>query len=120
MTPETALTRKRMSRDAMYNHVSHRPGHGSILHMALMLIDGIGLGMIAVCTIFEGYEDYIEDLVGCYKENPETIFFFLCGLMLASLGLLFLIFHCASFESAHEFEHIGNYLWLSQQSIYFN
>ena len=52
-TPDYASKRK-SSRGVEYAHVNHRPGHGSIFHMGLMLIDGIGLAMIAVCTVFEG------------------------------------------------------------------
>jgi len=88
-------------------HVSHKPGHGSIFHMGVMLIDGIGLGMIAVCTVFEGIEDYFDALAGSSKENPETMLFFVAGLILATFGLLFLIFHAASFEAVHDFEYIG-------------
>ena len=72
-----------------------------------MLIDGIGLGIISVCTFFEGVEDWEDSLKGSLSENPETILFWICGLLLAIGGLLFLIFNAASFENVPDFEHIG-------------
>jgi hypothetical protein len=72
-----------------------------------MLIDGIGLGIIAVCTLFEGLDDWDEYLRSGLTENPETIIFWFCGLLLAIAGLLFLIFNAASFEAVHDFEIVG-------------
>lgn len=105
-SPEIS-THKKLIKSVEYNHVNHKPGHGSIFHMGLMLIDGIGLGMIAVCTVFEGIEDYNDALYANSKENPETIVFFFCGIIMATLGLVFLIIHAMSFENMHDFEHIG-------------
>lgn len=72
-----------------------------------MIIDGIGLGLIAVCTFFEGVGDWGETLGGGMAENSETVLFWICGLLLAICGLMFLIFNAASFENVPEFEHIG-------------
>ena len=57
-TPDYSGNKRKSSRAMEYTHVNHRPGHGSIFHMGLMLIDGIGLAMIAVCTVFEGKRSY--------------------------------------------------------------
>lgn len=102
-----SASRKKSIRAIEYMHVNHKPGHGSIFHMGLMLIDGIGLGMIAVCTVFEGIEDYNDALYANSKENPSTILFFFCGIIMATVGLIFLIIHAMSFENMHDFEHIG-------------
>jgi hypothetical protein len=112
MTPETVSIHIRKNskegrEQQQYMHVSHRPGHGSIFHMILMLIDGIGLGMIAVCTVFEGIEDYQDALQAGATENPGTILCFVIGICLATIGLIALIFHAGSFEAVHAFEHIG-------------
>lgn len=60
-----------------------------------------------MCTFFEGVEDWHDGLRGGLESSPETVLFWVCGLLLAIFGLFFLIFHAAAFETVPDFEHVG-------------
>lgn len=72
-----------------------------------MLIDGIGLALIAACTVFEGYDDWNDPIRLHLKDNAEAVFLWFTGLNLAVGGLLFLIANAASFETIQYFEYLG-------------
>lgn len=72
-----------------------------------MLIDGIGLGIITVCTTLEGVDDWEAPLSDYYPTNVPSIFFWISGLSLAIGGLLLLIINAAALESLPDWEHLG-------------
>ena len=88
-------------------HNAHHQ-HGSGASMLLwMLVDGIGLAIIAACTILEGYElwrDYFNE----YAEfNMSSITFWFSGRFCQVVGLMSLIIHAASMQVFHELEWAG-------------
>lgn len=72
-----------------------------------MLLDGVGLAIIAGCTILEGialWKEYFQE----YAEwNVAAICFWLCGRASQVVGLLLLISHAASLQVVHELEQMG-------------
>jgi hypothetical protein len=78
-----------------------------LIFFSQMLIDGIGLGIITVCTTWEGIDDWEAPLSDYYPTNVPSIFFWISGLTLAIGGLVFLIINAAALESLHEWEHLG-------------
>lgn len=72
-----------------------------------MFLDAFALALIAFCTAYEGYEDWLNPLHVYYPYNIITIFFWIIGLCLAVGGLLFVIVNAASFETLPVVEHIG-------------
>ena len=72
-----------------------------------MVIDGIGLGIITLCTLMEGMDDWQAPLSDYYPENVPSIFFWITGLSLAVGGLIFLIVNAAALEELPDMEHLG-------------
>jgi hypothetical protein len=72
-----------------------------------MLIDGIGLSLIAVCTALEGTEDWEAHLHGYVNKNPDTILCWFAGLLVAVGGLILVIINAASLETLPHVEHLG-------------
>mmetsp|Transcript_13319 Transcript_13319/g.20041 ORF Transcript_13319/g.20041 Transcript_13319/m.20041 type:complete len:295 (-) Transcript_13319:62-946(-) len=81
--------------------------YSSYFFKMLMVIDGVGLGIIAGCTTFEGFDDWDDPLGSYFHDNIRSIFFWLVGLNLAVGGLLLLIINTAAFESLPAMEHLG-------------
>ena len=72
-----------------------------------MIIDVLGLAIIAVCTTLEGTDDWQAPLSDYYHENGGSIFFWLSGLNLAIGGLLLLAINAMALETLPEWEHLG-------------
>jgi hypothetical protein len=72
-----------------------------------MFLDAFALALIAYCTAYEGYEDWLNPLHVHYPYNIITIFFWIIGLCLAVVGLLLIIVNAASYETLPLMEHIG-------------
>jgi hypothetical protein len=96
-----------------HHHVASQPSHhhassslNSILILSL-LVDGVGLAMIAGCTILEGFDLWIDFFNEHWEANSSSLGFWLCGRFLQLSGLLLLIIHAASFQMFHEFEQAG-------------
>lgn len=77
------------------------------LYKFWLVIDGIGLGIILVCTIFEGLEEWDETYSLKFHDNISATVFWCSGISNAIMGLLLLIINAASFESIPRFEYIG-------------
>ena len=72
-----------------------------------MLIDTVGLVIIAICTIFEGIDDWQAPLSDYYHDNVASVFFWLSGLNLAIGGLILLAINAMALETLPEWEHLG-------------
>ena len=90
-----------------HHHDSHvvPNSHGTML--LWMLLDGVGLAIIASCTILDGFvlwKDYFSEYLDF---NYPAISFWFSGRTCQVAGLLLLIFHAASLQTYHEFEVAG-------------
>ena len=78
--------------------------------MLWMLLDGVGLAIIASCTVMEGFELW-RDFFSEYVEfNVPATIFWVCGRFSQVCGLLLLIAHAASHAigiMVHELEQCG-------------
>lgn len=88
------------------NH-HHAVSSSSSILMLSLLIDGVGLAMIAGCTILEGFDLWLDFFNEHWETNSSSLGFWLCGRFLQLSGLLLLIVHAASFQIFHEFEQAG-------------
>lgn len=83
---------------------SHNTGASMLLWM---LVDGIGLAIIAACTILEGFElwkDYFNEYL---EMNVSSLTFWFSGRFCQIVGLMSLIIHAASMQVFHELEWAG-------------
>lgn len=87
-----------------HQHNTHNTGASMLLWM---LVDGIGLAIIAACTILEGFElwtDYFNE----YAEfNYSSLTFWFSGRFCQVVGLMSLIIFAASLQVFHELEWAG-------------
>jgi len=72
-----------------------------------MIVDGVGLAIIATCTIMEGFELWRDYFSEYSDDNMPSIMFWVSGRLCQVLGLLFLISHAASFQLFPEIEKCG-------------
>ena len=78
--------------------------------MLWMLLDGIGLAIIASCTVMEGFELWKDFFAEYFSYNVPATIFWLCGRFSQVCGLLLLIAHAASHAigiMVHELEQCG-------------
>jgi len=59
------------------------------LYKFWLLIDGIGLGIIALCTIYEGLEEYHGIFFDNIFSNSEAVLFWFWGLTSAFFGTMY-------------------------------
>ena len=72
-----------------------------------MLVDGVGLAIIAACTILEGFQlwnDYFNEYL---EFNVPSLTFWFSGRFCQLVGLISLIIHAASMQVFHELELAG-------------
>ena len=72
-----------------------------------LIIDGLGLSIIATCTIMEGFELWRDYFSEYSDDNMPSIMFWISGRLSQVLGLLFLISYAASFQFFPEIERCG-------------
>lgn len=75
--------------------------------LPLMLLDGVGLALISACTIYDGYEMWIDEFSLNMDGNLNSILFWFVGRFLQVVGLLSLILHAGTMQKYHELEHFG-------------
>ena len=83
---------------------SHNSGASMLLWM---LVDGVGLAIIAACTILEGFQlwnDYFNEYL---EFNVPSLTFWFSGRFCQLVGLISLIIHAASMQVFHELELAG-------------
>jgi hypothetical protein len=92
----------RSHNDIIVPHESH--GTSMLLWM---LVDGVGLSLIAACTILEGFELW-KDFFNEYLEyNYPAMSFWFSGRICQTMGLVILLLHAASMQGFHELEWAG-------------
>ena len=72
-----------------------------------MILDGIGLALIAACTILEGFDLWREYFNEYWDTNSSSLTFWLSGRTSQVIGLIFLLSHAASFQIFPEVERFG-------------
>jgi hypothetical protein len=72
-----------------------------------MIVDSIGLLIIAICTSMEGQEDWHAHLSSFVSQNPDSILCWFAGLCSAVCGLLLVTGNAISLESLPHIEHLG-------------
>jgi len=73
----------------------------------LLVIDGIGLGLIAICTILEGI-DLWNDFFHLYQDsNTQSLLFWLLGRTSQIVGLCFLITFALNYQQNIDLERFG-------------
>lgn len=93
-----------LANDGQISNTPHSPGASMLLWM---LVDGIGLAIIAACTILEGFElwkDYFNEYL---EYNVPSLTFWFSGRFCQVVGLMSLIIHAASMQVFHELEWAG-------------
>jgi len=91
---------------AVHKHPTHSHSSGQQLFL-WMLLDGIGLAIIAGCTILEGgslWKDYFSEHV---HQNTGSICFWVSGRSCQVLGLILLILHAATMQVQPQVERSG-------------
>lgn len=82
--------------------------HSSGASMLLwMLVDGVGLAIIAACTILEGFELWTNYFNEYLEFNVASLTFWFTGRFCQIVGLISLIIHAASMQVFHELEWAG-------------
>mmetsp|Transcript_9341 Transcript_9341/g.17419 ORF Transcript_9341/g.17419 Transcript_9341/m.17419 type:complete len:272 (-) Transcript_9341:126-941(-) len=76
----------------------------------LMLIDALGLWLIALCTMAEALEDWDKEFRDHFFGNETALFYWILGAMLATLGLVAIMFNCAAMERLPYLEHVGMFM----------
>lgn len=75
-----------------------------------MAIDALGLLLIALCTIAEALEDWDLEFRDHFFGNRKALFFWVLGVVLATLGLIAIVFNCAAMEKLPYMEHVGMFM----------
>ena len=86
--------------------MSHAHNSGASM-LLWMLVDGVGLAIIAACTILEGFQlwnDYFNEYL---EFNVPSLTFWFSGRFCQLVGLISLIIHAASMQVFHELEWAG-------------
>lgn len=76
-------------------------------NLILLIVDGIGLAIIAGCTILEGAELWNSFFNEYATSNPSSLCFWFCGRFLQLAGLMLLIAYAATFQMFPELERGG-------------
>ena len=76
-------------------------------NLLIWLIDGVGLAIIAACTILEGFDIWKDFFGQNFAFNRVSMTFWFTGKVFQVMGLLFLISYAATFQSFYNLEHIG-------------
>lgn len=80
----------------------------SLNHMMYwMILDGIGLTAILVCTIFEGIDLWEAMFSKQWEFNQGSLLFWFAGRSLQCFGISFLITHAATYQIYHTLEYFG-------------
>ena len=90
-----------------HNNNQHTQQHNATSILLWMLLDGIGLAIIAACTILEGMELWKDYFIEYSEFNHPAIAFWICGRTSQVLGLIFLIAYAASIQAFPELEQAG-------------
>lgn len=72
-----------------------------------MILDGIGLALIAACTILEGFDLWRDYFNEYWDSNSSSLTFWFSGRTSQVIGLVFLLIHAASFQLFAEIERFG-------------
>lgn len=88
-------------------HTHAHPPHPQSSMMLWMLLDGVGLGLIAGCTVLEGLDLWGDFFREHYPDNHGSMAFWLAGRSCQVMGLLFLMAHAASFQVLPQVEVSG-------------
>jgi hypothetical protein len=86
--------------------VPHESHHGTSM-LLWMLVDGVGLALIAACTILEGFELWKDFFNEYLESNYPAMSFWFSGRMCQIMGLVSLLLHAASMQAFHELEWAG-------------
>eukprot|EP01041_Mallomonas_annulata_P004993 gene4993-9982_t len=96
-------TTKEYSKDSITNFANVY----SSVYKFWLVIDGIGLAVIFVCVVLEGFQEW-DDIYGDQLNgNEEAMIFWISGIIFALFGLLLLLINAASLESLPNFENFG-------------
>lgn len=102
-----AVSSSFISQHSLPVHHSNHGGNGNASLFLWMLVDGVGLAVIAACTILEGVDLWGDFFNEHYSTNREAIAFWISGRTCQVMGLLFLITHAATFQIKPEIEKAG-------------
>ena len=86
----------------------HRP-HSDRRELILIAIDALGLALITACTLFEGYQTWMDSYIGNFQYNVTPLACWYAGRCAQTLGLIMLIIHYCG-HSVGIFEAGGMYL----------
>jgi hypothetical protein len=75
-----------------------------------MVIDALGLLLIALCTVAEAFEDWDQEFRDHFFHNKVALFFWILGVILATFGLIAIIFNCTAMERLGYLEHVGMFM----------
>jgi hypothetical protein len=87
------------------HHVNFNASTGLI-----MLLDGIGLAIIAGSTLLEGFDLWKDFFNEYWLSNASSLSFWFSGRTCQIIGLIILIAHAASFQVFHEVERYGMFM----------
>lgn len=88
-----------------FNHSKSQQFHPSVIFS--LFLDGIGLAIIAGCTILEGIDLWNDFYNEYWEENSSSLGFWFSGRILQVTGIILLILHAASLQLMHEMEVSG-------------
>ena len=75
-----------------------------------MVIDALGLWLIAVCTVLEAMEDWDLEFRDRFFGNERALFLWILGAVLATLGLIAIMCNCIAMEKLPYLEHVGMFM----------
>ena len=83
------------------------PQHNNAAFLVLLIVDGVGLAIIAGCTILEGMDLWKDFFNEYYDSNFPMLSFWFSGRFCQLIGLVLLISFAASFQIFPELERCG-------------
>lgn len=98
------------AQEFLHNDQNHGNVHISSIFVLWMLMDGIGLTMIAVSTVFEGVELWNFFLHEYWDSNKFSLILWFAGRTFQVTGLILLVAFAASFQTYPLIEKIGMFL----------
>ena len=84
--------------------------HASSIHFLWIVLDGIGLAIIASCTLFDAFHEWRDTFQYHYEHNAHALSLWLLGRILQVGALLTLMFYAATLNSFPSLEWVGMFL----------
>jgi hypothetical protein len=88
----------------------HVVDHAASIHILWLVLDGVGLSIIAACTIFQTFHEWKDTFQYHYDGNAQVMTLWIIGRFFQVLALLLLMSYAATLNQFPQLEVIGMFL----------